>query len=278
MLAARDGSANAAVAGELPSPVIRARERLRATTPAWYRWWKHVLLIAAFTLVGVFLAISQLEEISAGGWLFFAGTLVFLNFGEYATHRWNMHQLRLPRAVHHRHVAEHHAFFTAASMGVDGIEDLRWVLFPPWALPLLVASVSPLFLLLWVAAPAGWAWLYLLAVIVYYGIYEALHTLAHLPPAHPVGGHPVVRALTRHHRVHHDPGLMNRWNFNFVMPLFDYVLGTAHPGGRRRPAAAEPQTGSNPSPGRQGPPARSSGDQQVEIGARPASLPACSHD
>lgn len=221
---------------ELKVAVARARARLRATTPASYHWWEHVLLIAAFTFAGLILTVSRVEGMPISAWLFLSASLVFLNFGEYASHRWSMHVLRRPWAVHHRHVVEHHAFFTDEAMSIDGIEDLRWVLFPPWALPLLVVSVLPFFLVLWAGAPAGWAWLYLLAVVLYYGIYEILHAVAHLPAGHSLARHPAVQAVVRHHRVHHDPTLMNRWNFNFALPLFDWLFGTTYRAARAETA------------------------------------------
>jgi hypothetical protein len=212
---------------------------LRETTPPSYRWWQHVLLIALFTGAGLVLVLSQWEGMTAAGWAFFAATLVFLNFGEYASHRWSMHVLRRPYPVYHRHVIEHHAFFTAQEMEVDTIADLRWVLFPPWALPLLVLSVSPFFLVLWAVAPAGWAWIYLMSVVLYYGIYEVLHALAHLPAQHPLAGSRFVQRVTHHHRVHHDPALMSHWNFNFALPLFDWVFDTTY--GGSMPAIHEPR-------------------------------------
>ncbi len=204
------------------SPADDVRVRLRATTPAGYRWWRHVALVAAFVAAGLAVAVSQLGPTGPVDWLWFAAMLLFANFGEYATHRWTLHVPRFPRAVHHRHVVEHHAFFPAGRMDVDTRDDIRWVLFPPWALPLLVASVLPLFVALRLVAPPNRAWLFLLAVVVYYGIYEVLHTLAHMPAA----TRGLVRAVTEHHRVHHDPALMRRYNFNFAIPLFDRLFGT----------------------------------------------------
>jgi sterol desaturase/sphingolipid hydroxylase (fatty acid hydroxylase superfamily) len=43
-----------------------------------------------------------------------------------------------------------------------------------------------------------------------------------------------VRALRRHHAVHHDPELMQRWNFNVTVPLWDLVRGTIHRAGPPR--------------------------------------------
>jgi hypothetical protein len=158
--------------------------------------------------------------------------------GEYAAHRWSMHRPRFPRAVYHRHVVEHHAFFTHVHMAMDDWTDLRWVLFPPWALPLLVVTILPFFAVLWWLATPRLAWLFVLAVIAYYGVYEVTHALAHLR----VGDGPLgraVAAITRHHRVHHDPVLMHRWNFNFVLPLGDALWGTTW----REPASVTRRAG-----------------------------------
>ncbi|HYD48480.1 MAG TPA: sterol desaturase family protein [Terriglobales bacterium] len=201
------------------------RARMRAATPPRYSWRRHVALIVAFVAAALMTVMSQLGSISlrdAGALL---GILLFLNLGEYSTHRWTMHRRSFPRAVHHRHVVEHHGFFTYQHSATESWADLRWVLFPWWALPLLVAGVAP-FALLLALFSGRLAWLFLLAVTLYYGLYEILHTLAHLPADHRWAGHPTVQALTLHHRVHHDPALMRRYNFNFVVPLFDRVFGT----------------------------------------------------
>ena len=203
-----------------------ARDPLRARTPPGYRWWRHVALIALFTASGAWLAWERTGGLGAADWTALAGMLLVINLGEYASHRWHMHVPRFPRAVHQRHVIEHHAFFGADSMGIEGWDDLRWVLFPPWALPLLVATVLPLFVALRWLAGARAAWLLVLAVIVYYGAYEVLHAVTHLPPAHPLARTRLVRAVTAHHRLHHDPALMDRYNFNFALPLFDWAFGT----------------------------------------------------
>lgn len=207
-----------------------ARAALRAGAPADYRWSRHVALVTIFTLVGVWLAATQLAPLGAGDWLALGASLLAINLGEYAAHRWHLHVPRFPRAVYHRHVVEHHHFFTAVHMAVDDVEDVRWVLFPPWALPLLVVTILPYFLILRLTVSAQVGWLFVLTVIAYYGAYEVLHTLAHVPPTHPLGGLGPVRAVTRHHRIHHDPALMRGWNFNFVVPLGDWLFRTVHRG------------------------------------------------
>jgi len=206
-------------------PDVRAR--LRAAVPAGYRWWRHTALVAAFAAAGAWVAGSRLVAPAAGEWALLGGMLLAINAGEYVSHRWQMHVRRFPLAVYRRHVDEHHVFFSHERMGIDAWADLHWVLFPPWALPLLVAGVLPFFAALWLLAGPNVAWLLLLAVFVYYGLYEIAHVMTHLPDEHALGRHPIVGAVARHHRIHHDPARMRRWNFNFAIPVCDRLFGTA---------------------------------------------------
>jgi sterol desaturase/sphingolipid hydroxylase (fatty acid hydroxylase superfamily) len=205
---------------------LPTRDALRATTPEGYRWTRHVALIVAFAAAGIAVCLQALGGLRASDAGVIGVAFLLTNLGEYVTHRWPLHRPIFPRAVYERHVREHHAFFTHERMAVDAWPEIRWVLFPPWALPLLVATVVPLALLVGALAGPRAAWLFVLVVIAYYALYEVVHALAHLPDDAPLARAGAVRALTHHHRVHHDPALMRSWNFNFVIPLFDVLLGT----------------------------------------------------
>jgi len=37
------------------------------------------------------------------------------------------------------------------------------------------------------------------------------------------------RNLRRHHRAHHDPRMMTRYNFNIVFPFTDWIMGSLMP-------------------------------------------------
>jgi hypothetical protein len=221
---------SAARAGTAAEGPRFTREELRASTPSWYRWGLHAVLIGGFCLTGIVVVLLQLERPRLSDGLFFAGMLVFTNFGEWALHRRVLHRRAFPYAAYHRHTC-HHAFFGYDTMAIDHPSDFRWVMFPPWALPAMVAGVLPVSFAVRAVAGANRAWLFLLGVIVYYGVYEVFHALAHLPESHPIAGNPIVRAITRHHRVHHDPSLMRRWNFNFAIPIFDRLFGTLYRAG-----------------------------------------------
>jgi sterol desaturase/sphingolipid hydroxylase (fatty acid hydroxylase superfamily) len=206
--------------------MLPTRDALRATTPPTYRWTRHVALIVAFAFAGLGICLHSLGGLRASDAGAIGFAFLITNLGEYVAHRWPLHRPMLPRAVYQRHVREHHAFFTCERMAVDAWPEIRWVLFPPWALPLLVATIVPLALLVGAVAGPRAGWLFVLVVIAYYALYEVVHALAHLPADAPLANVGAVRALTHHHRVHHDPALMRSWNFNFAIPLFDVLLGT----------------------------------------------------
>src|SRR5690606_20540873 len=145
----RAASAIDGVAAAKRDPTEAARARLRATTQARYHWAAHVALIAAFAAGGIAVALAALGPLRGSDLVALALILLWIVLAEYAAHRWSLHRKSFPRAVYHRHVHEHHVFFTAERMWIDRLDDLRWVLFPPWALPLLVATILPFAALLW---------------------------------------------------------------------------------------------------------------------------------
>ncbi len=206
------------------SAVAVARQGLRRGAPQGYRWWRHVLLIALSVGTLACIALSAIDAARWYEWLALLPIALAILFGEWASHRYTMHRKVFPVAVYRRHVVEHHGFFSFDEMYIDDADDLRWVLFPPWAILLMIAAVLPIFAALHLLS-ANLAWIFALAVVGYYGIYEVIHALTHLrPPDNWLGR--AIAAVSYHHRVHHDPALMKRWNFNFAVPLFDWLCGT----------------------------------------------------
>jgi len=51
--------------------------------------------------------------------------------------------------------------------------------------------------------------------------YELSHLSYHLPETTWIGRRRVIRWLREHHARHHDPRLMQKWNFNVTIPVFD---------------------------------------------------------
>ena len=208
---------------------FRAQYR-REHVPAGYRGWRHLLFTFGIGGAAVAGAILQLEQVRPLEWLAIPLTFLYTNFAEYWGHRGPMHHLKRGlRPVYERHTRQHHRFFTDQRMELDGLGDLRAVLFPPvlmiffftaFALPLGLA-------LAWAASP-NVAWLYIATSLGYFLNYEFLHMAYHLPASHPVARWPLIGRLKRLHQAHHDPSLMARCNFNITYPIFDAVFGTLH--------------------------------------------------
>jgi len=69
-----------------------------------------------------------------------------------------------------------------------------------------------------------------MATMFYVISYEWMHLSYHLPRNSFVGRRWIVRLLRRHHATHHHPPLMQAWNFNVTIPLWDLVRRTIYKG------------------------------------------------
>jgi hypothetical protein len=209
--------------------VAAYREHYREEhVPPGYQGWRHLLFTFGIGGAAVVAAILQLEQVRPLEWLAIPLTFLYTNFAEYWGHRGPMHHLKRGlRLVYERHTRQHHRFFTDQRMELDGLRDLRAVLFPPVLMIFFFTAFAlPMGLLLaWVASP-NVAWLYIATSLGYFLNYEFLHMAYHLPASHPVARWPLVGRLKGLHQAHHDPRLMARYNFNITYPIFDAVFGT----------------------------------------------------
>jgi sterol desaturase/sphingolipid hydroxylase (fatty acid hydroxylase superfamily) len=98
---------------------------------------------------------------------------------------------------------------------------------PPYAIVLVFLTlVLPLGIVLTRLLGTNVAMLVVATSMVFFLSYEWLHLAYHLPPEHPIGRLGLIARLREHHRRHHEPRLMKRWNFNVTVPLFDWLHRT----------------------------------------------------
>jgi hypothetical protein len=132
-----------------------------------------------------------------------------------------------------RHTPQHHAIFVAGDMALKNARELKLILLPAYGILAVVAVTSPItFLLVWIGQP-NLAALWVASAIFYLLAYEWLHLAYHLPAESRIGRMRAIGVLRRHHELHHATHLMQRWNFNVTVPLWDWVRGTIY-----RPGAA----------------------------------------
>jgi sterol desaturase/sphingolipid hydroxylase (fatty acid hydroxylase superfamily) len=114
----------------------------------------------------------------------------------------------------------------------DSPRDFYILFFPPWVIFGFAVIHGPIaYYLLSMFLSPNIVFLYLGMSTLYFFLYEVLHYISHLPKDHWVLKVPYFSLMWRHHVNHHNPKLMQQYNFNIVFPFFDYVFGTVyHPG------------------------------------------------
>ncbi len=208
-----------------------SREELRrdllSRVPRWYSPWLHLAIPALTGVAIVALALGRVHALRAWQLAFVPLFVVFGNAVEWHAHRDLLHRRTWPlEELYFRHTPQHHAIYVSEDMYIREWRELRFVLLPAYGVAGLVAFTSPVTAAFWLAGQPNLAALWVVTVVLYILTYEWLHLAYHLPADGFVGGLRVTRWLRRHHQRHHHPPLMQRWNFNVTLPLWDLVRGT----------------------------------------------------
>ena len=207
------------------------RDELRPQLPRWYRGWPH-FVFTNLLLGGITLALLlRVHAPRALDLLAIPAAFLASNLVEYIAHRYPLHRPLGPfRYIYKAHGIRHHRFFTGDTpehMTTDRPFDFAVVLFGPQSQLAMLGGVG--FPLTWLTgrlAGHDAAMLFGATATAYFLVYEWLHLLYHLPSSHPLTRLPGLARLQNHHRLHHEPRLMSKWNFNITFPIFDHVLGT----------------------------------------------------
>jgi len=212
----------------------RSRDRFRADMlaeePRWYSPWLHLSVttgVGIAAIVAGALNLSQVRPVEL-----VVVPLVFLaaNLAEWDIHKRLLHRRWKPMAVlYDQHTPMHHRIYRYGDMEIRSARELRFVLIPAMGVVGIVLAAAP------AAAVAGWlfganvGWLFLVTAALYVVGYELSHLAYHLPEDGFVGRRWLVRVMREHHALHHDPQLMQRWNFNVTVPLGDWLFRSTAP-------------------------------------------------
>ncbi|MGH7293290.1 MAG: sterol desaturase family protein [Polyangiaceae bacterium] len=231
---ARDPGQQGAEAGWVATPeAVDAREAFRAETRARisprYSPALHLGGPAAVGLGLIACAIGCLHAVRWWELLLVPAVYVLSNAVEHRAHRLALHR-RAPglEVLYDRHTPVHHRIFIARDMAIRDRREFSLVLLPWFGIVAIFAMTMPVTAGLWFVE-RNLACLFVATTMFYVLSYEWLHLAYHLPPTHPVGRLAIVQRLRRHHATHHHPPLMQKWNFNVTVPLWDWVRGTTYP-------------------------------------------------
>ncbi|MCB9569563.1 MAG: sterol desaturase family protein [Myxococcales bacterium] len=187
---------------------------------------RHLGFVVVFGLSVAALSIGLLRDLQAIELLAVPLHWIVANAAEWRFHRDLLHRRTPPfQWTYDAHIG-HHRIFVDGDMAVAGPHEWWTILLPWWAIAALALALVPICGLLALAFGANVGLLVMATSMLYVVSYELLHLSFHLPIGHPIGRLGVIRWLARHHEIHHDPRKMRRYNFNVVLPLWDWVRGT----------------------------------------------------
>lgn len=145
---------------------------------------------------------------------------------QYLTHKYQQHRkIRFHQRIFEMHSVWHHGMFSNNKMNVDSFKDINMVILPFFIHVFVIGLIYfPLGLLIDMYFLSDFGWLVMFAITLQLIWYEIVHTLSHLDNP------PVLKSLARHHKEHHNPKLMGKYNFGISTTIFDRVFGTRYPG------------------------------------------------
>jgi sterol desaturase/sphingolipid hydroxylase (fatty acid hydroxylase superfamily) len=214
-----------------------AREAFRAeqiaAIPGWYQPWLHLLFPSLVGLGTIAAALANVRDLRPVELLIVPLMLLLSNAVEWRIHKDVLHRRRPGAEVlYDRHTPIHHRLYVTEDMAMRSRREFRLVLLPAYGIVILLAVVLPLMAGLWLIGQRNVALLFVATCAFYTLSYEWLHLCYHLPADSFLGRRWLVRTLRRQHATHHAPELMQRWNFNVTIPLWDVLRGTLYKGAR----------------------------------------------
>ena len=139
----------------------------------------------------------------------------------YLAHRYQQHRkVKFQEIVFEMHSVWHHGMFSNNKMHVDSIRDMNMVVlrFFVHGIVLCVIYLPTAFLVGLLQSDIGWILLF--SVALHSMWYEIVHTISHLENP------PILKGLANHHKQHHNPKRMGKYNFGIATTIFDRVFGT----------------------------------------------------
>lgn len=202
------------------------RQRLLQQKPRFYCPLTHLAL--PFVVGAGLIAVSIILLRNPSRWDLFSIPISFvvLNALEWFIHRNLLHH-RTWR-FYDRHTPEHHVLYVRDDMSIRSVYEFRHVLVPIYAVFALFFTTLPPAVLLIVMGLRNIGLIFFACGVAYVLLYEWLHLLYHLPPNRFLNRVRPFKFLQQHHAIHHLPSLMQQWNFNTTLPLWDIVSGTIY--------------------------------------------------
>jgi len=207
----------------------RFREQYVGQISPWYNGIVHIGVMYSVGIGAILWCLTRMRD-PTWEWLLIVPVAIGGNFAEWALHRFVMHRLIdvfALRAIYDRHTRQHHQYFTDNEVTIGTVKEFRIVFFP-WRVLAALASVGSILGLLsgrFIDTNAGYV--VFMTMIGHYMVYETFHFCCHVPENGFVRRMPLINTIRRHHKAHHNLGIMMRCNMNLTFPFADWFLGTS---------------------------------------------------
>ena len=207
----------------------RLREKANAEIPSWYSPVLHLLFPSVVGIACIALAAMQLHDVKPYELLIVPLVYLISNAAEWRAHKHLLHKRTPPlQVLYDRHTPQHHMIFVTHDMSIRARREWRLVLIPFYGVLTILAVTVPGAVALALSGQRNLGALFVMTTTFYVLSYEWLHLAYHMPPDSFVGKIPGIAMLRKHHATHHDPELMQKWNFNVTVPIWDWVRGTIY--------------------------------------------------
>jgi hypothetical protein len=186
-----------------------------------------IFYTAIFCVGGMILPSLYLQDVRPFEWLAIPFTFFIANLIEYGVHRWPMHR-NLPGAefMLRLHMI-HHNYFDEHEYRLRKYPDYVALVFPAIVLNLLTLFVVlPIAYLVFLTVGKNAALLFIATVMGYYLLMQLIHVATHTDESHWINSIPGIEYLWRHHYIHHHHSEMAHANYNFIIPVSDWIFGT----------------------------------------------------
>jgi hypothetical protein len=205
------------------------RARLMEAIPGWYVPWGHLAATVGIGVAVFVIALVHIHDVTPKDLVVVPVTLLLSNYFEYRVHKKLLHRRLFPfQILYDRHTPEHHVVYIESDMSIRSTREFKLVLLPAFGVFGIILTTAPFAYAFGRVFGDTVGWLFLVSAAFTLVSYEVLHLSYHLPPHTWIGGSRLIGVLRRHHARHHDPRLMQKWNFNVTVPFFDWVFGTIH--------------------------------------------------
>jgi hypothetical protein len=212
-----------------PAGRIALKRKVLAELPRWYSPLMHFAFPAIIGTGVVVACCLALRNVTLLELLTIPITFVVSNAIEWRAHKHALHKRHpVMPVLFERHTPMHHRLFVEEAMAINDWRELSMVLLPSFGVLAILSLQLPLVGLGFLFGLRNVALLFMATSMGYVLLYEWLHLAYHLPDDSFIGRRALIRRLRQHHARHHNPKLMQRWNMNVTLPLFDWVFGTIH--------------------------------------------------